>query len=193
MRGQLCSYTVWPASQCRRRKSANKGFRGEAERVSPITPLLQIRGKLILAQAIENLSFAPGATSGSLKRRPLASFPVASPGMFAPSVVLAFLPAPIVRMDDHAGPQADRCSPREYASNRRRRCRQYARMRLGKRSLIALPSRPVWLLVSSRYSSLSSVVSIELHERDRRWKVPPIVSQAVSQARSRICLRYSRG
>jgi hypothetical protein len=57
MRGQLCSYTVWPASQCRRRKSANKGFRGEAERVSPITPLLQIRGKLILAQAIENLVF----------------------------------------------------------------------------------------------------------------------------------------
>src|SRR3984957_16713919 len=71
----------------------------------------------------------------------------------------ARLPSSANRLDGRlCRPQADRRSPRGYASNRRRRCRRLVRTRLAKRSPIALPWRPEWLLVSSRYSSLSSVV-----------------------------------
>jgi hypothetical protein len=76
----------------------------QARRTDPARATTEsLIGKLLFADVLKNAHVASRAISGSLKRRPIAAFPVASAGMFTPSVVLAFLPLPIVRMDDYAG------------------------------------------------------------------------------------------
>ena len=78
-------------------------MQGTATRAAPARATTEsFIGKLLFAE-VGRTHTGPDCDERVLKRRPVASFPVASSGMFTPSVMLAFLPPPVVRMDDYAG------------------------------------------------------------------------------------------